>query len=85
MFNDLERSIFSDLLDAAYNHLLTEGCNEFCVAVTPDNEDELENLIHSVCVDSDDAETMKEQLGRGVQVFFSDYMLLKYFKRKIEG
>lgn len=83
MFNDLERSIFSDLLEAISQRLSNDSCNEFCVAVTPDNTAELESLIHVISYDADHTEHLMKQVGGGVQVFFNDHDLVDYLKDKI--
>lgn len=82
-FDDLEKEIFTDLLDQAGNVFANNCCNDFYIQVTKENELLIHRLIQNFTSDQEYREHLFDQVIVGKDVILQDSMLFYYFKHKI--
>jgi hypothetical protein len=71
-------TILAELLDIASDEFCNHGCNDFDIKNTPENVEMIKHMYGE-----DEAEDFLE--GQGNEICTNDWMLMDYFKRKIEA
>lgn len=86
MFTQIEKDIFNLVLEQVENELSNNVCNDFPVKVTDANREVLRALIMDMDEDDEDDEDDKEHLLSQLnkkQVYFMDWQLVAYVRKKI--
>jgi hypothetical protein len=85
--NATEKDIFGVLLNYAAQDMSNNGCNEYPVKVMEENVNELISFIDDFSdigdCDHDMKQHLLDQLKIGRNVYFQDWMLLYYLRKRI--
>jgi hypothetical protein len=81
-FSQAEKDIFAPLLETCSDELSNNSCNDYPIQITEENRQAVEDLIDAIGMDQDHCDSMMEQVAEG-KVYFQDWMILDYLKKKI--
>ena len=84
-FTNLEKEIFSELLDWFIQDLYNNSCNDHPIKATADNKKQLQKFINDYTSDEDERADLKSELEKNGTVQFLDFQLVEYLKDKING
>ena len=79
-----EKELLGPLLESAAEELQRNSCNDYPITVTPENRKSLIRFIKKVGEDEDNTDHLLKQVDGGT-VYFLDWMVLDYFKKKLTG
>ena len=82
-FNEFEKDIFGTLLEQAVDAMSNNSCNDYPVHVTEENQEDLIAFINDMDQDDDYKVHLLERAVIGKDVYFNDWMLMSFLRRKI--
>ena len=84
LLNSLEKQLLKELLDQAIDDMSNNGCSDFPVDVTTENQAAVERLIRATkSYDKEEMQDLLNDAHNEGKVYLTDFVVLQYFCDKI--